>query len=102
MERCARGTIKRQKWNVMFKSLKEKKLGDKANQRAKTSTPQKVPSDSSTNDNSEDAKSTAKAATLSDHQNEKEISSVSTTDVVAATPSNNSSQEEPIVEQKVC
>lgn len=85
----------------MFKSLKEKKLGDKATQRVKTSTPQKAPSDSSTTDNSVDAINTAKAATPSDHRNEKEISSVSTTDVVAVTQSNNSSQEEPIVQQKV-
>lgn len=85
----------------MFKSLKEKKLGDKASQRPKTSTPQKVPSESSASDNSVDAKSTAKAVTPSDHHNEKEISSISTAEAVAVTQSGNSSQEEPVVHKKV-
>lgn len=85
----------------MFKSLKEKKLGDKANQKPKASTPQKPPSDSSTNDNLLDAKSTAKVVTPSDHQVAKEISSVSTPDVLAITQSSNKSQEEPNTHKKV-
>ena len=85
----------------MFKSLKEKKLGDKATQRPKASTPQKVPSESSTRDNAVDAKSTAQAVTPSDHNNETEVPSTSTPEVVAVKTSNNSSQEEPNVRKKV-
>ena len=86
----------------MFKSLKEKKLGDKASQRPKSSTPQKVSSDSSTRDNAVDAKSTAVAVTLSDHNNGKEVPSTSTPEVLAVTTPSNSNQEEANVHKKVC
>ena len=81
----------------MFKSLKEKKLGDKANQRPKASTPQKAPSQSSTPDNAVDAKSTAVVTTPSDQHNE-EVPSSSTPEGVAV---NNSNQEEPNTHKKV-
>ena len=54
------------------------------------------------NENPVDAKSTAKAVTSSDHHNEKEVSSVNTSEPVAVTQSGNSIQEEPNVHKKVC
>ena len=85
----------------MFKSLKEKKLGDKASQKPKASTPQKVPSESSTRDNAVDAKNTVQAVTPSDHNNEKKVPSTSSPEAVAVTTSNNSSQEGYDVHKKV-
>lgn len=85
----------------MFKSLKEKKLGDKASQRPKTSTPQKVPSESSANDSLVDTKSPAKETAPPDHHGEKDVASISTTEAVAVTKSGSSNQEEPNVHKKV-
>lgn len=85
----------------MFKNLKEKKLGDKAGQRSKTSTPQKVSADSSTNENSVDAKGTPKTSAPSDHGREKEVSLISTAEPVTVTQPGNSGKEEPNLHNKV-
>ena len=79
----------------MFKNLKEKKLGDKGSPKPKASTPQKVPSEGTARDNSVDANTTAQAVTPSNHQNEKQVSSTNTPEVVTVTASSNSSQENP-------
>jgi len=74
----------------MFKSLKEKKLGEKASVKPRTPSHQKESVQNSTDEILGDAKSPMKSSVPNDDHNDKETSSIAVTLPVVSTPKESS------------